>query len=65
MAKGLKQEEAWGNAAKVPGIIPPREVREAWEQDGAAAEAKDRAEVSAEVKVVAEVSAGAVVTDNL
>jgi len=59
MARALIQEEVWGSAAKAPGIILPREAREAWDQAGAAAEARDKAEAAAEARAVAQAAAEA------
>ncbi len=64
MARDPRQEEVRENAVKAPGILP-REVREAWDQAGAEAEARVKVEEVAVARVETEVPARAVVTVNI
>ncbi len=66
MVRDPRQEGARENAVKAPKILP-REVKEAWDQAGAAAEVRARvkSEVVAEARVKAEAPLRAVATVNI
>ena len=64
MVRDPRQEGARENAVKAPGILP-REVKETWDQAGAAAEVRVKVEVVTEARVEAEAPVRAVATVNI